>query len=288
MRLIELIRNSLTPNGVTKTSVGLGHPSLEQYAKLATGASVACFAIGVTCTAIFYASVSLRPFEPLNVQQVFLGFLFLLYASIAFVIPTRMGPRSPLSWLIQVAAVSILLVDNSVVNHVAYYLGAKVVHLNEEQFASIVLTKVNGLLLFCAAATAFRLLAAWLVANPKGRTVNAMGGLLVAVVLSLAAFGKSAYPRIPFALGGGDFPVVQIHFKESAPYILTSEFDIGPQYGGFRHYGRLVYQTSESFFLSSAFWFRSDVVEVSREYIVMLKFGDFNPTKWILPSSTQK
>lgn len=260
--------------------------SVEQVAKLVTATSAVCFAIGVICTSIYFASVSLRPFEPLSVQQIFLGALFLTVSVLTLVIPARLGAHSVTSWLIQVATALYLVFDAQFTNHIAYMLGANVVHIQQDHFFQIATNKAEGLFYFLVAATAFRLLAAQLGTKQGVDTKRVAVWLSIGAITSLLVFGTNGYQRIPLALGGGDFPVVRIQFTDDAPYPVTMNFDASygdSKYQGHRYWARLVHREKDTLYLASPFWFHKTVYEVRSKDIVLMEFGDFNPTTYILP-----
>lgn len=262
--------------------------SLEQLAKIVSAISAACFAIGFLCTSIYFASVSLRPFEPVSVQQIVLGALYLVLTALTLLIPARLGMRSVIGWMIQLAAVIFLIFDEQFLNQLAYLMGAKVVHIPDSHFLSIVLNKTEGLLLFLVASIAFHWLAAQLKVKQGNNTQGILAKLSIGTLASLLAFSIAAYPRIPLALGGGDFPVVRIEFDKDAPSVIRSRFDISngdPKYQGHKYYARLLHSEKDVLYLSSLFWFNKTVVEVPGKNIILTEYGDFNPTTYILPDA---
>lgn len=91
MTWIEFVRLILVADKSRSAKRSEAAISLEQLAKFFTAASAVCFAIGVVCTSIYFASVSLRPFDPISFQQIFLGVLFLALVVLTVAIPARSG-----------------------------------------------------------------------------------------------------------------------------------------------------------------------------------------------------
>jgi hypothetical protein len=260
--------------------------SLEQLAKCVSAISAVCFAIGLLCTSFYFASVSLRPFEPVSVQQIFLGGLYLVLTGLTLLVPARLGVRSVIGWLIQLAAAILLIFDKQFLNQLAYLMGHNGTHIPNSHFSLIVFDKGEGLFFFLAASIAFHSLSAHLKVKQGITTLSVLVRLSISVLVSLLAFSTAVYPRIPLALGGGDFPVMRIEFDKDTPYVITSRFDISnndPKYQGHKYYARLLHSEKDVLYLTSLFWYNNTVVEVPSKHIIVAEYGDYNPTTYILP-----
>lgn len=193
--------------------------------------------------------------------------------------------RAVAGWAIQISTVICLVFDQLFTNHLAYLLGASVVHVQDQHFFSIILNKIVGLLCFLIAAGSFRLLAVQLSAKQSNSTKGVVVNLSIGLATSLIVFSTNVYPRIPLALGGGDFPVVRVEFAEGTPYQVTMNLDVShsdPKYQGHRYYARLIHREKDLLYLGSPFWFSSTVFEVRSKDILMLEYGSFNPTAYII------
>jgi len=287
VNLVSLLKLFLTNEKIGDNEYFINNLSIDTVIKFFSLISLLCFIIGVFCTSVYHSLLSLRPFEPLRVQQIFLGFFYFSFFIILILIPTRMGLKSKLSWLIQFFGFICLIYNEILINYLLPSLGLVI---DSNQAKVLISEEIVIVLSFFGSVLIFRILSS-IIKSPKVNFNYFIFLFFIGVFFSFYTFSYGVYQRIPQALGGGKYPIVRIEFNENADYSVTSLCDISHgevNFQGYKYYARLIHIDNNIIYLSSVFWYRLEVFEIDRNCIKSLIYSGDNPTTYKLEQELKR
>lgn len=265
------------PGGTDRLSEAFGG-TLEGFGKLLVALTAVAYAVGVFITGLYHASLSIRHIEWLQLQYVFIGFAYMIFAYLALVFPlkhiSRRGWRITYFFVLGV----VCFVNSELTYYIWFLVGNPSFVMPHDYGFQIVFYFVVALITLAFAVGVF-----WLSKKFQDDLKNfSLLPVGFSLCILMYTFSVSMFPRIPQSLGGGALPTAHVVFAEDAPLEMTVLFDIirdKPEPVGFSHYARVLHADGDSIVFVPAPWFSTDAIEVDRSMVVAMEFKGFNPAE---------
>lgn len=276
MKLHDLLRGLLQYNVSFRDIYQEKSDAFESWSKWLAIVSVVCYALGVLITSLYFSGLSLRAFELLQPQYIFLGLFYIAFFYTCFILPLKMHKNNIYILLLQSFALSIVTLNSNLVNYLFFLSGYSELNYTEDARFHIYSRAILTLILFFF--TALLLIISSRLIRKVKQTSLAVVMFCFAIFTSIQCFSVAIFPRVSSTLGGGDFPIVRITFADDAPRQLTYAFDTSDYseyYIGYRHYGTLIYSDESTVFLKPVSWHDNQVIEIPRSLIIQFTYTEY-------------
>jgi hypothetical protein len=274
MKLRDLLRGLLLNNVSFRDIVQGKLDAFESCSKWLAIVSVVCYALGVLITSLYFSGLSLRAFELLQPQYIFLGFFYIAFFYTCFIFPLKICKNIICILLFQSFAASIVTLNLDLVNYLFFLSGYSELNYTENAGIHIYSKAIETLILFFS-TTLLLIKSRHLIYKLK-QTSLAVVMFCFAIIISIQCFSVAIFPRISSTLGGGDFPVVRITFAEDTPQQLTYPFEISSTYEYYDYYGILIYSDESTVFLKRVYWYDTEVIEIPRSRIIQFTYTEYS------------
>ncbi|EJL3955823.1 hypothetical protein NMH79_003602 [Vibrio cholerae] len=280
MKLYDLLRGSLLSNVSFREAVNEQSDAIEHWAKWLVAGSVACYVVGLLIASLYFSGLSIRAFELLKPQYIFLGAIFIAFIYGCFIFPLKMFRKKRHIIIYQALTLLIVVLNGQLANYL-YFLSGRSLLIFSSYAGVVIKSQAASAILYFFVVVFLVNFSRYMVENYNHKVFVTIT-LIVGFFFSISCFSTAIFPRIPVTLGGGDFPIVRITFSNDAPREITSQFDItsnvkGPV--GFKYFAKLVYSDSSVVILKKVYWFGNEVLEIPRNMVVQFAYYTYNPAE---------